>query len=274
MKLSEQIDPVYLLSSLNGERDFGRERRRDAVGPIKARKMADGEWEGLFAAADEDYRQASQILIAELRGLVDQWLDSGRRTDGVEEPKARTLDKAESAYRAMTAWALSHKPMVLSTIAGELIVTVGWSERRTDGQDDPKADAKDEARRIFVLMMDSPVKYALFKCGKADCGRYYILEKPRKVYKLGTYCPDHRRRVSALRGTKEKRELERRAGLEIAANALSAWPGLSERTQAKHKTAKGYIASKLSHLGLTAKWVTRNLSEIENRSKGDNHAKS
>ena len=236
--------------------------------------MVDGEWRGLFAAKDEEYQQASQILISELRGLVDEWLASGRRPDGVEEPKARNLDKAESAYRAITDWALSHKPFVFPAITGELQMIAGGSEWKLNGQDDPKADAQAEARRIFALLMNSPVKFALFKCGEPSCGCYYILKRPRVDYMRGTYCPQHRRRVSALRGTKEKRAQERSAALEIAADAHRNWLSLSERTRAKYKTEKGYIASKLTHLGLTAKWVTRNLSEIENRVQGSDHAKS
>jgi hypothetical protein len=270
MKLSPQIDPVYLLSALNGERDFGGERREYAMGPIKAQRMNNGEWEGLFAAPDEDYLQASQILITELRRLVDLWIASGR--DGVEEPKARTLKKA--GYQAMTDWALRHKPKVLTHISGELSVTLGWSELRTNGRDDPKADARDEARRIFVLMMNSPVKSALFKCNEPDCGRYYILERPRRIYKRGTYCPQHRRRVSALRGTKAKREREQNAALNIAADALRRWPSLTERTRADHNNnEKEYISKKLSKVRLSGKWVTRNLSEIKKRAQGDDHAK-
>ncbi len=274
MNSDAQIDPAYLLNSLNGKRDFGRERRRHAMGPGRAPRMVDGDWRGLFAAKDEEYQQASQILIAELRGLVDEWLASGRRPDGVEEPKARNLKKAEYAYQAMTDWAFSHKPPLFPTTSGDMIVAFGWSEWRTNGQDDPKTDAREEARRIFVLLMNSVVKYALFKCGETNCGCYYILERPRGTYKRGTFCPQHRRRVSALRGTKEKRDQERSAALEIAVDAHRNWPNLTERTRAKYKTEKGYIANKLFHLGLTAKWVTRNLSEIENRAKESDHAKS
>lgn len=190
MRFSEPIDPVYLLSSLNAEREFGAERRVYATGPIKARKMAGGSWEGLLPASDEDYLQAGRILVAELRGLVDQWLDTGH-ADGIETPKVRSLERALPAYRAMTAWALRHRPTVIPAVTGELMVTVGWAERRTDGQDAPKADAREEARRIFVLLMGSAVKYSLFKCNASGCGRYYILEKPRKTYKRATYCPQH-----------------------------------------------------------------------------------
>jgi hypothetical protein len=274
MNLDTQIDLPYLLYSLNGKRDFGRERQAHAMGPGRAPRMVDGEWRGLFAAKDEEYQQASQILIAELRGLVDEWLASGRHPDGVEEPKARILNSAGSAFHAMELWAFSHSSRVIPFPSGELLVTVGWPELRMNGQDDPKADAIDEARRIFVLLMDASVKFALFKCGEPSCGCYYILERPRGTYKRGTYCPQHRRRVSALRGTKEKRDRERNAALEIAADAHWNWPSLTERTRAKHKTKKAYIASKLTNAGFTAKWVTRNLTEIENRAKGDDHAES
>jgi acyl-CoA reductase-like NAD-dependent aldehyde dehydrogenase len=114
------------------------------------------------------------------------------------------------------------------------------------------------------------VKYALFKCSERDCGRYYVLEKPRKMYKRQTCCPQHRSWRSALRGTKEKRERERNAALEIAADALKEWPSLTARTRAKyHNSAKEYITDKVFRLSLSAKWVTRNLSEIEKRAKGE-----
>jgi hypothetical protein len=244
MKASEQIRPDYMI----GE-------------PIRR--------ESLLSSLNGN---ASETLVSELRRLVDEWLDSGR-SGGIEMPKTRTLENTPTAYSEMNRWLGRNRPVSFATPSGEIRYMIGPNSFPADGQCNSIRESKEAARRMFVLLMDSPVKYALFRCHKADCGRYYILERPRGTYKRWTYCPQHRTRVSALRGTKEKRERERIGALEIASNALGAWPGLTKRTRAKHKTAKGYIASKLSHLGLTAKWVTRNLSEIENRAKGDDHAK-
>ena len=229
--LGESIHPDYVLSCLNGKRDFGK---------------------------------ASEAFVCELRGLVDEWLESGR-SSGAEMPKSRILTKAPTAYAEMNRWLGRNRPVPIATPSGKVRYIIGFNNPSADGQYRPIREAKEEARRIFVLLMDSPVRYALFKCGKADCGRYYTLEKPRRLYKRATYCPQHRR----LRGTEDRRDKEQNAALEIAADALRMWPGLTERTQRKYKTEKNYLAHNLADSGLSVKWVTRNLPEIKKRAKGE-----
>lgn len=229
--LGESIRPDYVLSCLNGKRDFGK---------------------------------ASEAFVSALRALVDEWLGSGR-SGGIEVPKSRILTKAPTAYSEMGRWLGRNRPVPIATPSGKIRYMIGFNSPPADGQYRPIREAKEEARRIFVLLMDSPVKYALFKCGKPDCGCYYTLEKPRSLYKRATYCPQHRR----LRGTKDRRDQERKDALKIAADALKMWPGLTERTQRKYKTENKYIAHNLADFGLSVKWVTRNLSEIKRRAKGE-----
>jgi hypothetical protein len=260
MRPSARIDPKYLLHSLNGKRDFGAEKRRNALGPAKLVRFEDGTQRGVVAASGEDYTSASEVFLSELRKLVDEWLDSGRDGQGIEEPQKRSLENAPNAYEAMNGWLLNKKFSGLATTSGDITFLLG-TEVRNDGEDTPIADAYDQACLIFVRLMESPVKYKLFKCSDISCG-YYVLEKPRKRYKRETYCAEHRYRVSARRGTQESRNREKGAVFGTALDAMRAWRKLSEREKAKkHKTEKEYIGDEINlRHSKGGNWVTRNMS--------------
>jgi hypothetical protein len=245
MSLSARIDPKYLLFSLNGKRDFGAELGPNALGSREG---------------------ATELFLSELRALVDEWLDSGRSTlpgEGgkIEEPPKRNLENAPRAYEAMNGWLISERFSGLASTSGEITFTFGFKEMRPDG---PIEDAAyKEACRIFVLLMQSPERYKLFKCADISCG-YYLLDKPRKQYKRETHCAEHRHRVSALRGTRESRNRENEALFKTAVAAMKAWRKLSEREKAKkHKTEKEYIADEINlRHSKGGNWVTRNLGRL------------
>lgn len=268
-----QINANYLLSSLNGERDFGAEKLAWAEGSIKARRLNDGSWLGLFAAPEADYRKASEVFVSELRKLTDEWLDSGR-SGGIEEPKIRTLENSPTAYHAVDCWLEENNPLLRADPSGSVAYLFGGQKLPTQGEDQPVQDAIDEARRVFVLFMNSPIKWALFKCCEPECERYYILEKPHKVYKRGAYCTEHRRRASAIRVTKQRRDQKQEEALKIAVKAFLAWQEPSNHLPDGQKVLKPYIADKLRDSGFGVNWVSRHLSEIEKRAKEDDHAES
>jgi predicted RNA-binding Zn ribbon-like protein len=262
LKIESAIDQDYLLASLNGARAFGEERRAATEAPNHAVQMKDGSWSGLLPAPDRDYEEAGRMFIAELRELVDQWLASGR-DEGVDEPPRRNLRRALAAQRALEGWAMHQQTRIIPWISGEWIVTVGWAESSLTGRDSPKTAAIDEARRLFAMLMWSTTKQALFKCDHPGCGQYYFLERPRKLYKRGTFCSQHVNRASATRGTIKAREDEQERLLEVAAGAFMEWSGLPTRIQKRHGHVKAYIAAKVFHLGKGVKWVTRHISKIE-----------
>jgi hypothetical protein len=239
----ERFHPERLLDALNGKRDSGM-----------ARTSA----------------QARETYVTELRTLVDAWLGSGRRADGVETPRDRKVevtplwgtaclpDEEPTVFDAVQRWLVDNPPVPSLTDSGDVQMSLrqwlkGWT--------DPVSAALNEARILFLLLMTSEAKYALFKCSHPGCGAYYILKKPRGEYKLGAVCPEHRRQ----QGTRRQRKQDHAEALQVAAEALAMWPKLSGSTHSKHKSAKDYVASKLKRFGVGAKWVTRNLTEIRKR---------
>jgi len=261
--LTDRFYPKDLLGGLNGKRDFGRDQRS---------MMPAGE-----RAPDADYRAAKDVFERELRRLVDAWLDSGRIAGGVfETPRDRkvkvtipNIGAAEDRLRERTVfdsiqrWLMESPPLIFLAETGELRMSLGrppkWWMEKPDQVDEPIVAALDEARTLFLLLMASKAKYALFKCSHPRCGVYFILEKPRGEYKLGAVCPEHRRQ----QGTRRQRKKDHEEALQIARGALVMWPKLSSSTHAKYKNEKHYIASKLKRFGIGAKWVTRNLTKIK-----------
>ena len=260
--LVDKFYPNHLLDGLNGKRDFGREQHSMPAGT---------------RASDAEYRDAKEAFASELRRLVDAWLDSGRIAGGIfETPRDRkvkvtipNIGAAEDRLREKTVfdsvqrWLIDHPPLIFLAETGELQVSLRhppkWWMEKPDQVDEPIAAALDEARTLFLLLMASKAKYALFRCSHPRCGLYFILEKPRGEYKLGAVCPEHRRQ----QGTRRQRKKDQEEALQIARGALVMWPKLSGSTHAKYKNEKNYIASKLKRFGIGSKWVTRNLTKIK-----------
>lgn len=263
------VDGFYakdLLDALNGKRDFGKEQHAIFHGDQPMQTGPHGK--------DEGYRIAGEVFVTELRKLIDAWLESGRSADGVETPRDRkvtaTASDLESFYLdpsghtifdMVRGWLMDDPPLFILAESGEVEMQLRRTSRRSSSYGGPIATAVDEARTLFLLLMASRAKYALFKCNHPGCGIYYILEKPRGQYKQGTVCPEHRRQ----QGTQRRRKLDHAKALQIAAEALAAWPSLSGSTHSKHRSAKDYAASKLQRFGVGSKWVTRNLTKISSR---------
>jgi hypothetical protein len=234
-----------LLDALNGKRDFASELK------IYAMLAPTGQHE------EEDASKAGEVFLAVLRDLVNAWLKSGVRAGGVEIPKDRNIS-AKKPFDSLQQWVFRNPPLAVLTNSGEMKMQVRPANLKAwAGMVNA---AFDEARTLFLLLMTSQAKYALFKCSHPGCGVYYILEKPRGQYKQGAMCPEHRRQ----QGTRTQRKRDHAEALQVAREALAMWPKLSASTRSKHKDEKHFIASKLKRFGVGAKWVSRNLTEITN----------
>jgi hypothetical protein len=241
-----EFKPDDLLQALNGKRDYANEL--ETYGLLGA---------GLAGGLQEDPYEAGKLFTAVLRELVDAWLKSGVGAGGVETPKRRKIT-AKKPFDSFQQWLFRNPPTAMLTPSGEMKLEVRPSNAKVwAGMFNA---AFEEARTLFLLLMTSQVKYALFRCSHPGCGVYYILQKPRGVYKRGTVCPEHRAHQSVRR----KRSRDQQEALQVAADALAAWPKLSTSTRARHKTDKHYIAS------IGVKWVTRNKTKIEQCEVGKN----
>lgn len=131
----------------------------------------------------------------------------------------------------------------------------------------PRKDVEEDARRLFVGMLFTEWSLRIAKCRRPQCGLYYILKKPRRLYKRGTFC----RRRNSLRAAAKRTEIVRRerqeARLRVSDEACWHWRAQNPAKQRRLGLLEKYILSTLNEKGhfVTAKWVTRNMKKIELR---------
>ena len=143
------------------------------------------------------------------------------------------------------------------------------------GTDNPIPVFEAEAIRLFVVgIILSESKDCLCKCRYSPCGRYFLLEKPRRSYRHGTFCTrEHQGAFSARERTRELRELIKDDLIERAAKWLlqkrvrdSGWQHdgkLKERVASELNNSSPFLRAR----GRTvqANWVTRHQQEIEKK---------
>jgi hypothetical protein len=165
---------------------------------------------------------AAAQLSSVLRRYVDAWLQTGRRADGREFPWEKRLSTV--GYLAVEEYLQQHPPEVSISLHGGLTVCVGDAVGHPRGTGMLYEAAEAEARRLFTGLIASEQKQCLCKCVFAKCGRYFLLAKPRKVYKRGTFCcRSHQMAASALALTSNRRAKAKRGLIELAAQQLLNW---------------------------------------------------
>ena len=254
-----QLDPARILASLNGEHDFGAERKSARRVQFIAKSMdRPGRFSPAALAAlkstpkapDTEYVRAADVFRAQLRELVDEWIESGYDENGVQTPKDRDLEKTPKAAQTLFAW------IGRSPIPAEI--------------DDPVADAKSAATRMFrAITMDSKMYYRISRC--TQCGRYFFWERPKSCYKPRKdasravfYCPACRSSAGPPDRMQTRRDKLDEKWLSAAADALTKWRS-SEVLKRKFPSAVHYIAERMQRYDRKQTWVTRNLNKIEER---------
>ena len=130
--------------------------------------------------------------------------------------------------------------------------------------------AKREAALYFAWFLASDWRNSIVKCRNANCGRYYTIKNPSRLYKRGTYCRNHSSAKSAEVITTSKRDEKRNLLLQLAKDGLASWNRgtANERKKQRHKKYIAEFVNKRTppemkliapKSPITMKWVTRNL---------------
>lgn len=221
---------------------------------------------------------ANALLSLELRAYVDKWLNSGVEPDGSESPSKREL--SGRLYATVLEYLDRYPPLVqLPPRAGPKVVLAQpvqfASEAKGSGQ--LFAATGEEAQRLFTGLLMSDWRESLCKCRYPFCGRYFLLARPWRVRKHGTFCcREHQARASAAACTKERRATAYRELVEFAAKWLTEW-GVRSPDWVNNDRVKRRLAGALSRYvgrkrnlralrqNIQVKWVTRHRLAIEQK---------
>ena len=269
--LDARSEKDQVLRALNGESTFGTtrldlskythiERTNGFYAKVKGPPFC--------AAPDSDYAEADRVLIQTLREYVDEWLQTGRTKEGTEEPATRSLEAAKRACWAFIDYSMNHPPTPICGPVPGFILPFE-TQRRVCGLDRPIEDAKDEAARLFTLLVTSNWSRSIRKCQR--CGTYSVISKNcRSVYKRGTRCRSCSSHESAQRQTDERRKERHLTRLDFAAEGLNKWNQTNRRfSKTNRRSSKeiwlaNYVNGRMDQPEtITRKWVTRNMLQIE-----------
>jgi len=220
------------------------------------------------------------LVSQSLRPLIDGWLETGRRSDGSEAPQARDIHKADYQCLSVVVEYLQNCPpsMVPSSDPSGFSLEIAQPCRSPWARDFFES-AVVEAKRLFLGFMVSDWKYGLCKCRSASCGQYFLLDKPRRTYRHGTFCcRQHQSLVSGARCTRDRRKLCESKLIELSASQLRKrrikGPEWQHDRDRKRQLAADVCnaISESSDPNLTAhrpvvklNWITRNQQRIEQR---------
>jgi hypothetical protein len=224
----------------------------------------------------ETYPISDALRSAHLRSYVDQWFDTGRRADGGEEVEKRDVMRASDARRALwhylenapPQWDMFKSPIGVRLIFGERTGYLGVARDFFEAQ-------IVEAKRLFCGIMLSDWKYRLCKCRYARCGLYFLHPNPRRSYRRGTFCHDHKKHSAAEASVLKSRSHNLEILIDAAGRKLRTWKILSPSWQLdvplKRRLA-GELCSVISRQKLHGyrpvvrlNWVTHNQAAIEQK---------
>jgi hypothetical protein len=228
---------------------------------------------------DEEALQRG-VFGMKVRELVDEWLETGRSADGIEDPSKRDVFRTVKGLQAMERCA-SETPLRLFPLhkAHDFAIVFGMEPQQPKGgYYVPQLTnfferASAQAGRLFLCLMLSDWNKSICKCRYAPCGQYYVLKKPRRNPSF--CCVQHQRRASAVERVMNARADGERELLDAAARRLMRWKKTSFHWQ-DDDVLKERLAAKLNLViadkGLhgyrdqvTRGWVTRHRGAIEQR---------
>jgi hypothetical protein len=163
----------------------------------------------LLNKPDDDDVYASVAL----RAWVDEWLNSGRTPEGVEDARERSFNFAphnvgQAADDFTKRWKIRLAPS---------------SQRiKLKVEPDPlfRHSHEDRATERLILFLLSDLRFKLAKCRIESCGQYFILNHWKRTYKRGTLCATCQRLrslQSAAQSTAEARHRAEEKLYELAA---------------------------------------------------------
>jgi hypothetical protein len=264
---SESLNPVKVAGSLD-RKQFIEDLNRSGApkGSFKSGLRGVGQTVSLPLISTGNTLSQGDYQRHQLRILVDEWLATGRNSDGTECPGSRNLTKTHKGIAAVRGFLGNNLARLEPSKNGLELVVFGGG------------DAGDQ----FTRLMLSEWRHRLAKC--RACCRYFELSHQNRVYERGTLCAGCMRKSSlqsAVSSTKTRREAAAKTLYRLAAEwVLKRAPGNPEwhaDQKIKDKLAKHlneqinrkpYLASIYNsggRNGITAIWIarTKNLQGIK-----------
>lgn len=218
---------------------------------------------------------ARSEFVNTLRGLVDQWIDSGK-SDGIEEAWKRNIKWQPPTSLKPIAETLSdyrdrNPPQAVTGDDGRFEI---WMVPASLASTEPLRRARDLAIYQFVALLDYPGRERISRCDK--CGKYFArVRAPKKdmPIKNGTFCEN----CKGGGGARRTLSTRIRRSSQMIAWAAECWPKWTERRGLRSE----WIAEKVNRqverqpitwATITGNWVTRHQTEIETEVERRNHA--
>jgi len=212
-----------------------------------------------------------------LRGLVDQWIDSGKANETItgDEPMKRNISWRSPLYpepfgkTVIKFW----EARVTVELDDSPVFHVGLSEAAR-GSKDSLFTAREYAVHEFARLLASPSPQRLSRCD--GCGRYFVRQRvPTKPICHGTFCS--RGKCKSKGGAKrvvDSRDQIAKSKICWAADALEQWKPAS-RFGEKPDWVVEQVNAKLLPRGESIKvnWFTWHQTEIEAEVERRKHAK-
>lgn len=273
---------------LDGKRHDGAAKRLQAEWIVS---LLNGgkHWGWLDHSADpkmftpEQVRRGDRAFIKALRALVNQWIDSGKDPNGVEEPLTRDVNKIPPGYtqplfEVLLAWLNRNTPKPALMRSGKVAIVmqspIVW-ELDENGRVkylEPERYAEECAVFHLKELLDLSGAHRVAHCNNPECGRYYLRGRLfKKPIKRGTYC-GRCEGAGSVERTRASREARRRKLVNLAGDFWDSW-----KPTHRHGRKPDWVAkqmNKRSGSAITGRWVSRNLRAIETEVERRQHAKS
>ena len=205
-----------------------------------------------------------------LRTFADEWIDSGIKADGNEQPHSRHLSEERFIdHREIKGkWAAVAEPKsrilrAVSDYQEKYQVRLqlnprGGAEYVYTSSSNSDVMPESQAIVLFIHLYRSPWLKCLMRC--AQCRTYDLVKSPRSDYVQGWHCKKCRNWAPALRRTRKTRDDLKELRLQYCAEE---WL----RVQARRSKSKVSIAARVNTRLRPDQWikknfVTRHLSEI------------
>ena len=217
----------------------------------------------------ETRQQADELFAKSLHALANQWIDSGKDSEGIEEPLKRDVSRilpgdTQPLFDVLSDWLGRNMPKPALMRTGKVAILV---DPPNLGALDPRFYARECAVYWFKELLDTPGAYRVARCKNPACQIYYLRGRLQKsAIKRGTYCR-HCGGAASTERTRSSRESCKRRLIDLAADF---WPGWKPTGQ--NLKQSNWVAAKMkrklgTNIQITGKWVTQNRKAIETEVK-------
>jgi hypothetical protein len=202
-------------------------------------------------SSEAKYRKVQDEFVRTLRDLVEKWHDSGWNLAQCFRSNPSMQSSIERLLRRQPLALLPSSDPGPSVLVNPFAPTTPFTVRRNRrGKSDHMANAREDARTLFIRLAQHPGCSRLGKCVR--CGRYFYGRSGQKC------CPRPRRcgsYLAAIRATKANWRQARKTLIDMAQQEVARW-----ETEGVRTPWKTWVARRVKK---TEKWITRAINRGE-----------